>query len=147
VVTVPPAEILVMTLGTPPPGIGAPGGGDEHVALAIHSQSPSINAGQGRDNTGGRDLADTIVERVQYEQIARWIHGHAPRVGEFGVSTPVPATVVMIPPGETRHTQWLLVSAIKRLLALSTARPDDTAEAFPKKRFILASVAGLRSPE
>jgi hypothetical protein len=54
-------------------------------------------------------------------------------------NVPVPATVVIIPFGETRRIRWLLVSA-------STMLPSGSS-ATPCTRFSCALVAGPPSPE
>ena len=84
------------------------------------------------------------------EQVSRAVDRHASRIvqprigGRLAISggadkVPPPATVVMIPLGETLRMRWLSVSAMNRLPAPSIARPPGS--------FSCALVAGPPSPE
>ena len=99
----------------------------------------------------GETLRMRPLPDIRDEQVARAVHRHAgrrpspalvagppsPRGRQLSSSqaAPLPATVVMIPAGETLRT---FPSAMKRLPALSTARPPATN---------CALVAGPPSPE
>jgi hypothetical protein len=90
-------------------------------------------ARDGRDDALARDLADAIVEAIGNEEVARAVNRHSTGNAEAGVFAappsplkpwvPLPATVEMMPLGETLRMRLLSISAMKRLPALSTATP------------------------
>ena len=134
---------------------------DEQVARAVHrhaTRTVQLCAG-GRpaitqvrspatrhrgDDPAGETLRMRLANVLRDEEVARTVHRHAPRLdlragGRPAITrlAPPPATVVMIPSGETLRTTSK--SAMNRLPAPSTATPVTW--------FNAALVAGPPSPE
>ena len=144
------------TATAPPPLLKAETCKEAEVAGPPSPEKPIGSvACDGRDDAVGRHLPDSLVVGVRDEKIPGTIHGDAGGVDRDLVDlsaaevagppspekpwVPLPATVVMIPLGDTFRIRLLMVSAMKRFPEASTATPLGKLND--------AEVAGPPSPE
>ena len=89
----------------------------------VPAEAPAVGPRDGRDGASGIHSANAVVREIGDEEVTVTVHGHAceglPNLASVAgppsplkPSSPVPATVVMVPVGSTKRIRWLNLSAM-----------------------------------